>query len=226
MSGVLASRMKCRLEYNAPPDEKRKEGDSHSTRSSVRLQCCKLIIISIVKISLSRLFRPRLWKSITRNTIKPTSQISSLQKKRCMKPSKRRMSPLRLLCSLRLDSTEVDTLTTGNQINSILISSSIFWKNLAPASEGGIEGPKGQLLAAITKEFGSFDAFSKPKLFNILSKESKFIAQAAGVQGSGWAWLALNPANKRMEIVALPNQDPLIGHIPLLGVDVWEHVIL
>ncbi|CAJ0903902.1 4317_t:CDS:2, partial [Entrophospora sp. SA101] len=35
--------------------------------------------------------------------------------------------------------------------------------------------------------------------------------------------MGYNKANKRLDILTLPNQDPLITHIPLLGVDVWEH---
>jgi hypothetical protein len=37
---------------------------------------------------------------------------------------------------------------------------------------------------------------------------------------------AFNPSTKRIEIVTMPNQDPLTSHVPLLGVDVWEHVLV
>lgn len=95
------------------------------------------------------------------------------------------------------------------------INHSIFWTNLCPTSEGGGHLGEGALKAAIEKEFGSIDAF-----------KTKFNTQAAGVQGSGWAWLALNPLNKGLSIATCANQDPLqatTGLIPLLGVDVWEH---
>jgi superoxide dismutase len=44
----------------------------------------------------------------------------------------------------------------------------------------------------------------------------------------GWGWLGYNKTNNKLEIVALPNQDPLStvsggALIPLLGIDVWEH---
>jgi Fe-Mn family superoxide dismutase len=41
--------------------------------------------------------------------------------------------------------------------------------------------------------------------------------------GRGWAWLVLN--NGELEITTTPNQNsPLShGHIPVLGLDVWEH---
>lgn len=29
--------------------------------------------------------------------------------------------------------------------------------------------------------------------------------------------------NKTVEIVTTANQDPLVSHVPLFGVDVWEH---
>ncbi|KAF7730417.1 Superoxide dismutase [Mn], mitochondrial [Apophysomyces ossiformis] len=92
------------------------------------------------------------------------------------------------------------------------INHTLFWQNLAPKSEGGGELPKGALLTAIQKEFGSFDNFV-----------SQFNTAAAGVQGSGWAWLGYNKAAKRLEIATTPNQDPLLSLTPLLGVDVWEH---
>ncbi|CAG8596872.1 4703_t:CDS:2 [Paraglomus occultum] len=92
------------------------------------------------------------------------------------------------------------------------INHSLFWENLAPVSKGGGEPPKGALLSAIQKEFGSLEDFI-----------SKFNTTTAAVQGSGWGWLGYNKSSKRIEIVTLPNQDPLTTHVPLLGVDVWEH---
>ena len=56
------------------------------------------------------------------------------------------------------------------------INHSIFWKNLSPDSEGR---PEGELAAAITEFFGSFEAF-----------QAHFNATALGIQGSGWAFLA------------------------------------
>ncbi|ORE09243.1 manganese and iron superoxide dismutase [Rhizopus microsporus var. microsporus] len=92
------------------------------------------------------------------------------------------------------------------------INHSLFWKNLAPKDQGGGKLPKGALSSAIEKEFGSFDNFIK-----------EFNAAAAGVQGSGWAWLGYNKAANRLELATTPNQDPLLHLVPLLGIDVWEH---
>jgi superoxide dismutase, Fe-Mn family len=86
---------------------------------------------------------------------------------------------------------------------------SLFWKWLAP---GGSKAPSGDLMAAVSGAFGSFDQFKEQ--FN----------QAATTRfGSGWAWLVDN--NGKLEIYSTANQDsPLMeSKIPLLGLDVWEH---
>ncbi|KAI7903706.1 Manganese/iron superoxide dismutase [Cokeromyces recurvatus] len=95
------------------------------------------------------------------------------------------------------------------------LNHSIYWENLAPKKEGGgkVEEAGQELLSAIQKEFGSFDEFIK-----------RFNTVAAGIQGSGWAWLAFNKETNRVEIAASQNQDTLPGFmVPLLAVDVWEH---
>jgi hypothetical protein len=33
----------------------------------------------------------------------------------------------------------------------------------------------------------------------------------------------VDPSSKKLEIVTTPNQDPLLSHVPVIGVDVWEH---
>ncbi len=70
----------------------------------------------------------------------------------------------------------------------------------------------GDIGDAVNAQFGSFDKF----------KES-FSAAAAGLFGSGWAWLV--EAGGNLEIMTTQNQDsPLSqGKTPLLTIDVWEH---
>ena len=94
------------------------------------------------------------------------------------------------------------------------INHSIFWTNLAPVKAGGGKAPTGELAKAIETDFGSLQNFI-----------DIFSAKAVAIQGSGWAWLGYNKANKRLEIITCDNQDPLStkGLVPLLGVDVWEH---
>lgn len=68
-----------------------------------------------------------------------------------------------------------------------------------------------------------------PKGFSEMVKELE--TAAASVFGSGWAWLVwTGDKAKPLAVEATPNQDnPLMkklgysGHIPILGVDVWEH---
>lgn len=50
-------------------------------------------------------------------------------------------------------------------------------------------------------------------------------AAAAGIQGSGWAWLGVDPATKRLGISTTANQDPLLTMVPLVGIDMWEHAL-
>lgn len=90
----------------------------------------------------------------------------------------------------------------------------LFWRLMKP---GGTGKPSGQLLAAIEKEFGSFDTF-----------KTKFADAGKSRFGSGWAWLVLDK-NKKLVIGSTPNQDNPIMDVselkgfPIIGLDVWEH---
>lgn len=90
------------------------------------------------------------------------------------------------------------------------VNHSIFWKNLSPDSSM----PEGELQAAITEYFGSFDAF-----------QAHFTAAAMTIQGSGWAYLAWDVIGNRMIIGQLYDQQGnlAMGTIPLLMLDMWEH---
>ena len=87
---------------------------------------------------------------------------------------------------------------------------SLFWR-IMKADGGG--HPDGEFEEAINNDFGSFEDFQK-----------EFSDAAIGVFGSGWAWLALGTDGK-LHIHGMPNQDSPLhhGHMPLLGLDVWEH---
>ncbi|MDX2132933.1 MAG: superoxide dismutase [Planctomycetota bacterium] len=99
------------------------------------------------------------------------------------------------------------------------VNHAMFWEIMAPAGKGGGGAPTGDLAAAISDAFGSFDAFKE-----------KFAAACTGRFGSGWAWLVVDPS-RRLAICSTPNQDnPLMGKsvagcegTPILGLDVWEH---
>ncbi len=91
------------------------------------------------------------------------------------------------------------------------INHSIFWKNLTPDSEGR---PEGELAAAITEFFGSFEAF-----------QAHFNATALGIQGSGWAFLAWDSLGERLIIEQLYDQQGNLAAatVPILMLDMWEH---
>ena len=87
---------------------------------------------------------------------------------------------------------------------------SLFWKVLTP---GGSNQPVGDVASELMDVFGTFDNFVE-----------KFSKAAATRFGSGWAWLVLN-SQKKLEVYSTANQDSpfMQGHIPVLGLDVWEH---
>ncbi|KAM7343992.1 superoxide dismutase 2 isoform 1-T2 [Cochliomyia hominivorax] len=91
------------------------------------------------------------------------------------------------------------------------INHSIFWQNLTAEKTQ----PSAELKKAIEEQFKGFDQFKK-----------EMTALTVAVQGSGWGWLGYNKKTQKLQIVAMPNQDPLeasTGLIPLFGIDVWEH---
>jgi len=92
------------------------------------------------------------------------------------------------------------------------INHSLFWKNLTPAGTPGAKLAPGPLKEAIERDFGSLEALQK-----------EMNAKTAAIQGSGWGWLGYNPGNKKLEIVTTANQDPLLTHVPIIGIDIWEH---
>ena len=86
----------------------------------------------------------------------------------------------------------------------------LFWQMLK--KNNGAK-PTGELAKGIDKQFNSFTGF-----------QEQFTKAAAGLFGSGWAWLSIDPG-KELRVETTPNQDsPLsAGRTPLLGIDVWEH---
>jgi superoxide dismutase, Fe-Mn family len=100
----------------------------------------------------------------------------------------------------------------------------LFWQCMRPKQEGNM--PKGKILVAINKTFGSLEEFKKQ--FTEVGK-TRF--------GSGWAWLYADE-KKNLKIGSTANQDnPLmelpmgtvaaeaniVRGFPLLALDVWEH---
>lgn len=87
---------------------------------------------------------------------------------------------------------------------------SLFFFHLSPKGGGS---PQGKISEEISNEFGGFESFKE-----------KFADAATGRFGSGWAWLCLSAAGKLI-VTSTPNQDSplMMGHTPLMGIDVWEH---
>jgi superoxide dismutase, Fe-Mn family len=85
----------------------------------------------------------------------------------------------------------------------------LFWTIMGPNAGGE---PSGDLAAAISRDFGSFEEFKK-----------QFSDAATKRFGSGWAWLSFD--NGKLLVESTANQDSPImeGRIPLMGIDVWEH---
>ncbi|KKY29767.1 putative superoxide dismutase [Diaporthe ampelina] len=93
------------------------------------------------------------------------------------------------------------------------VNHTLFWENLAPANKDGGGEPAGDLKKAIDRDFGSYST---------LVKQTN--AALAGIQGSGWAWIAKDKETGSLSLVTRANQDPVSGNlIPLLGIDAWEH---
>lgn len=86
---------------------------------------------------------------------------------------------------------------------------SLFWNLMGPNGGGA---PVGNVGAAISATFGSYDTFKE-----------KFAAAGVGRFGSGWAWLVKDGSS--IAISSSPNQDTPImeGKKVVLGLDVWEH---
>jgi superoxide dismutase, Fe-Mn family len=90
---------------------------------------------------------------------------------------------------------------------------SLFWRVITP---GGAAQPSVELLTALERDFGSFEAFKQA-----------FETAATTQFGSGWAWLTMDGGT--LKVGSTANQDnPLmdvaeLSGTPLLGLDVWEH---
>jgi len=87
-----------------------------------------------------------------------------------------------------------------------------YWSSMKAPNERGGGEPTGDLAAAITRDFGSFD------------KLKEEFTQAGITQfGSGWAWLVLDGG--KLKVTKTPNADLPMKHgqKALLTMDVWEH---
>ena len=93
---------------------------------------------------------------------------------------------------------------------------SFFWENLSPEQKhGGVLPDKDSaFMQDIEITFGGFQEF-----------KNEFNKKSAGVMGSGWGWLVMDPKTQNLSVVETLNQEcpSQFGYIPLMTVDVWEH---
>ena len=84
-----------------------------------------------------------------------------------------------------------------------------YWHGLKP---GGGGEPKGALLAAIEREFGS-----------VATLREQLSSAAATQFGSGWAWLVVDKS--KLAVTKTSNADLPMKHsqTALFTIDVWEH---
>jgi Fe-Mn family superoxide dismutase len=108
-----------------------------------------------------------------------------------------------------LSKLPTDVVTAVRNFGGGHYNHTLFWPQL---KKDGAKQPSGELAAAVDKRFGGFSVL-----------QDYLTTGAMQVFGSGWAWLVLKDGDLTLEITG--NQDtPLsLGHVPLLGIDVWEH---
>jgi len=133
--------------------------------------------------------------------------VTNLNKALSKSPEISRKSPEEILSNLK-DVPDNLRLNVRNNAGGH-VNHSLFWQMM---KKGGGGQPTGELGKAMGLKFGTFAIF-----------KDLFSGAATRVFGSGWAWLVWD--GKELKVESTPNQDsPLIqGHIPLLGIDVWEH---
>jgi Fe-Mn family superoxide dismutase len=93
-----------------------------------------------------------------------------------------------------------------------VVNHTFFWESMGPNCGGK---PSGDLATAIDRDFGSFEEF-----------KAQFSAAGATQFGSGWAWLSVNNATKKLEVSKTPNAENPWAYgqaTPILTMDVWEH---
>jgi len=93
-----------------------------------------------------------------------------------------------------------------------ILNHNLYFTQFAPLAAEN-HTPKGAILEAILRDFGSFEAF-----------KADFEQKGMTLFGSGWVWLAADKDGK-LVILQEPNAgNPVTkGLKPLLTMDVWEH---
>ncbi len=108
---------------------------------------------------------------------------------------------------------EIVKKSTGGLFNNAgqILNHELYFGQFRPAKADN--QPSGAIAEAITRDFGSFDAFKE-----------EFQKKGATLFGSGWVWLSAD-ANGKLVITQEANAANPVqkGLTPLLTFDVWEH---
>jgi len=120
-----------------------------------------------------------------------------------------------LIVGTRFEDASLETMICEAE-GAIFNNAAQFWNHnfyfdaFAPNPKAA---PTGELLKALERDFGSFDAFKE-----------QFTKAAATLFGSGWAWLAKSAEGKLVIVQESNAGNPLRNGLqPLLTCDVWEH---
>jgi Fe-Mn family superoxide dismutase len=113
----------------------------------------------------------------------------------------------------KMELSDLVTHASGEVFNNAaqVWNHTFYWHSMAPDG-GGF--PSGRIGQAISKSFGSPATFQK-----------EFIASAVRLFGSGYVWLTFDSERERVAIEPMKDAESplLVGRVPLLGMDVWEH---
>lgn len=92
-----------------------------------------------------------------------------------------------------------------------VVNHEILWETI---STSNTEIHEGSLKKEIEKSFGNWETFIQ-----------EFKDVSLKLFGSGWVWLTFSKDEKKLKIIAMPNQDSpyMMKLFPLFGIDVWEH---
>lgn len=113
-------------------------------------------------------------------------------------------------------SKTLEEIITGSEVGTGIFNNAaqvwnhtFYWSSMKPKGGGQ---PTGDLLAAITRDFGSFDKFKE-----------EFANAGATQFGSGWAWLVVKDGKLAVTKTANADLPMKHGQKALLTMDVWEH---
>ena len=93
-----------------------------------------------------------------------------------------------------------------------ILNHNLYFAQFSPVAADN-HTPKGAILDAIIRDFGSFEAFQK-----------EFEQKGVTLFGSGWVWLSADKDGKLVITQETNANNPFTkGLKPLLTMDVWEH---